>query len=229
MAATINGGMEDVDFESVGSFVRLAGIPENDVQREMASYGAESGFPIIGPEAGGVLRVLTRLVDPTLVFEFGSGFGYSASWFVDGLGPDGRLVLTEYDGSELDQARSFLGDLGVLDRVSFEEGDALEIADRYDGPFDMVLLDHEKTRYVEAFETIRGKVPTGGVVIADNVMAGPISFESVLDGLAGSTRAIDETSRAIVEYLEHTRDDGAFDSVVVPVGNGLSVSVKRSA
>jgi predicted O-methyltransferase YrrM len=193
----------------------------------MAGLASERRFPWIGPEAGGVLRMLARLTAARTVFEFGSGFGYSASWFLRG-GAD-HVVLTEVDADELEQGRAFLEDAGLAARCTFEQGDAGAVVERYDGPFDVVLVDHLKERYADAFEAVVPKLADGGVVVADNVVRGPLDFDAVLAHLEGVDGAIDpddEHSRGIARYLDTVRAADGFETVALPVGSGLAVSTK---
>lgn len=198
------------------------------IQQEMAEHGHEIGFPIIGPAAGGTCLVVARLVGARSVFECGSGFGYSATWFGRALPPTGRMVLTDRDPDHLKQARSYLERAGLADRAAFEAGDALEIVDRDPGPFDIVLLDHEKRRYTNGFETVRDKIDPGGAVIADNILSGAVEFETVRRLVEGDELADpDANSAGIATYLGRVGEDPAFETVVLPVGNGLAVSVRR--
>lgn len=205
---------------------RAAIRPAHDeIQAEMAAYAEEHGFPHIGPDAGSVLRSLARATDATRVFEFGSGFGYSATWFLAGMPPDGEIVLTEADADELDLGRDFLERAGLADRCHFELGDAHDAVDRHDGPFDVVLVDHTKAEYPAAFDAVRPKVPVGGVVAADNVMRDPVIAYFADD----TPMPDDRRARGLVEYLQRVRDDPAFHTVVLPVGNGLAVSTREDA
>lgn len=211
----------------VARFVRAIGPPHDEIQAEMAARADDQEFPIIGPEAGGVLRLLARLTDARRVFEFGSGFGYSASWFLRGMSEGGEVVLTEFDATELEMAREFFGRAGLLDRARFEEGDAVAIVDDYEGPFDLVLVDHQKHRYAEAFERVREKVRVGGAVVADNMMLGPIDFDALLDHAEGGELGdVNADTRGIAAYLDTVRADDAFETVVLPVGSGLAVSTR---
>ena len=208
-------------------FLRATAPEHDEIQSEMASYAAEHGFPIVGPDAGGVLRLLARLTDARRVFEFGSGFGYSAYWFLAGMHEDGEVVLTEHDADELEMAREFLDRAGLAHRAEFREGDAMAIVDEYDGPFDVVLLDHEKERYAEGFRTVQEKVRPGGVVVTDNVVGGPFEFRDVLAHLEdGETLPDDEQAAGVVEYLRTVEENPGFEGSVLPVGSGLSVAVK---
>ena len=218
--------------EATKQFARAAIAEPDETLQEMESRG--ESFPTVGREVGQFLRLLARMVDAERVFEFGSGFGYSAYWFADALPADGQVVLTEHDADELDEAREYLERGGFSDRAVFEDGDAMETIERYDGPFDVVLVDHQKRRYPDALEAVREKVRPGGVVVADNAMvSGVQDFDAILDVLEGddpvlNAADLDEESRGIAEYLTTARDDPAFETSVVPLGEGIAVSYKIS-
>ncbi len=210
---------------SVEAYTRLVGPEPDEVVTQMDAKADAEGFPTVGPAVGGWLRFLAGLVGAERIFEFGSGFGYSAYWFAGALPEDGEIVLTEIDADELEEAREFLERGGYADRARFEHGDAIGIVERYDGPFDCVLIDNEKHRYAEAFEAVRGKVSEGGLVLADNaVAAGPIEFEALPKLLSDAEVETTDATRGIAEYLHTVRADPAFETVLLPAGEGVAVS-----
>jgi predicted O-methyltransferase YrrM len=215
----------------VTALAEAVGPEPDELIEEMDARADREGFPTVGPAVGGWLALLARVVDARRVFEFGSGFGYSAYWFARALPADGEVVLTEVDHDELDDAREYFDRAGLSGRARFEHGDAIETVAEYDGPFDVVLVDNEKSRYVEAFEAVRGKVREGGLVLADNaVTAGPIDRTDVLALLRGESvdaSGVSEASQGIADYLEHVRDAEGFETALLPLGEGVAVSVKR--
>ncbi|HET7323289.1 MAG TPA: O-methyltransferase [Halococcus sp.] len=218
--------MTEMVSETVNRLLRLATPEMDDVLEEMETYARESGFPTVGPEVGAFYRLCARLVDAKSVFEFGSGYGYSAYWVAPVLPSDGCVVLTEHDSDELDMAREYLSRGGYADRAVFEEGDALEIIEHYDGPFDLVLVDNENDQYVETFETVRDKVPSGGMVFADNVITAsgqftPEDLLAVLDDEEGTAY-----TRGIADYYRRVRNDPEFETVLLPIGEGVLVSTR---
>lgn len=220
--------MEDVVPEHIERFARLVGPDGDEVVAEMDTYAEETGFPTVGPAVGGWLRLLARMVDARRVFEFGSGFGYSAYWFAGAIPPGGEVVLTEFDAENCERAREYLARGGYEDRTVVEQGDAIETVERYDGPFDVVLIDNEKHRYAEAFGAVREKVAPGGVVLADNaITAGPIEFEALADLVAGEDVETNDATRGIAEYFEVVRSDPEFETTLIPVGEGVAVSYHR--
>jgi len=208
-------------------FARTLAPDRDDVIRAMDERADREGFPTVGPAVGGWLRLLARALDAERVFEFGSGYGYSAYWVASAIPADGEIVLTEIDADELDDARENLAAGGFEDRARFEHGDAIETVDAYDGPFDLVLIDNEKDRYAEAFEAVREKVAPGGIVAADNAIeAGPLDFEDVRALLAGDAVDATPSSHGIADYLATVRDDPDFETSLLPLGEGVAVSVR---
>lgn len=207
-------------------FLSATGPEHTAVQGEMATHAAEHDFPIIGPVAGGVLRTLARLTDAEQVFEFGSGFGYSASWFLRGGAQ--QVICTEFDADEAETGVEFMREAGHADRVTFEVGDAMETVAAYEGPFDVVLIDHQKHRYADAFEKITPKLAPGAVVVADNIMRGPIDMDALLAYFdeGAELPSDDEQTRGIAKYVDTVRADGDFETSILPVGSGITVSTR---
>jgi len=213
------------------AFLQAVGPQPDEILEEMDEFADEHGFPHVGPALGGWLQLLARMVDAERVFEFGSGYGYSAYWFARALPEDGEIVCTEIDEDEIELGRDYLRRGGFEDVVQYEHGDAVEIVEDHDGPFDVVLLAHQKHRYADAFEAVREKVAPGGIVVADNVMTGgSIEFESLLrawhddEPLASD----DEMTDGIDRYLHTVRDDPEFETAILPIGSGLAVSHRES-
>lgn len=228
--------------DGIARFARHVGPEPNEVLSEMEAYAEREGFPIVGPEVGGWLCQLVHLTGAKRVFEFGSGYGYSACWFARALPADGEIVLTEREEDNLERAREYLGRMGAEDLATIEVGDAVETASRYDGEFDVALLDVEKYQYVDAFEAIRESIPPGGVVAADNTMsAGRESADDTVD-FEVLLRAIDDESfdvadadlddlgcrstAGVLEYLGHVGDHPDFETTLLPLGDGVTVSVR---
>jgi len=216
--------------DDVAAFVRAMAPALDDVGQKLADHNVAEGCPIVGPEVGGTLRLLARLADTERAFEFGSGMGYSAYWIAPVVPADGDLVLTDFEGENLETAREFFERGGYADRARFEVGDALNTYREYNGPFEFVLIDNREDEYLETFELVRDDVPSGGIICADNVMTGPAVQEDLtLAALSGDPDwdAMDEYTEGVVEYLLHVRSEEAFETALLPVGEGLAVSVKR--
>lgn len=215
--------------EQTTRFVRALVDSPDETVLEMERYGEDHGPTTIGREVGQLFRVLTELTGAERVFEFGSGYGYSAYWFALGLPSTGEVVLTDMDEENIDRAREFFEAGGILDRGRFEVGDAHDVFDDIDGEFDVILIDHDKSSYPAAYEAARERVAPGGVLVADNAMVSTsIDFDDLCATLEGDTdRSLNESTAGIATYLTSVRDDPQFETTLLPIGEGVAVSRKE--
>jgi predicted O-methyltransferase YrrM len=189
---------------------------QGDILREMEKEGEKRRFPIVGPQVGRLLCQLARLTKATRIFEMGSGYGYSAYWFLKGMPPGGRIILTDDSQENLDRARDYLKKAGFLDRAILEHGDALEVIEQYPGPFDIIFNDIDKERYPEAFKKALPRIRSGGLLIADNVLW----FGRVLtDSREPDVEGIRTYNRLA------TQTKGLF-TTIIPIRDGVSMSIK---
>ncbi|MFB6302199.1 MAG: O-methyltransferase [Haloferacaceae archaeon] len=211
--------------DAVGDLIARAGPDPDDVIRDMAARAEREGFPTVGPEVGRCLAMCVRLLGARSVLELGSGYGYSAYWMARALPPHGSVVLTDRDPDLLADARAYFERGGLTDRATVEAGDALDIVEEYDGPFDLIHLDHDTDRYVEGFEAARERLADGGAVVTDNVaiyrdVQTPEGLLATLDGAPAPT----DRTRVVADFYEHVRSVPAFETHLLPVGEGLAVS-----
>ena len=98
--------------------------PRDEVLVEMEALAAEKNIPIIGPAVARVLTQLAMISGAKTVFELGSAIGYSAIWWARAVGPGGRVIYTDGDRRNADQARRYFERAGVADRITLHTGRA---------------------------------------------------------------------------------------------------------
>jgi predicted O-methyltransferase YrrM len=188
------------------------------VLEEMEGLARDRGFPIIGPQVGQMLYVLALTIGARRVLELGSGFGYSAYWFSRAVGPEGEVILTEGSDDKASEARGFLERGGFTDRVRVEVGDALEIAGRLDGEFDIVFNDIDKHDYGRAFDVALARVRPGGLFITDNMLwQGKVLDDDPDDA---TTQGVKTLTRKL-----YASDEVA--ATLIPLRDGVTVAVRR--
>lgn len=205
-------------------------LPSADpVRAEMETMGAERRFPIIGPIVGNLCALAARAVGARRVFEMGSGFGYSTLWFASAVGPAGLVVHTEGSEENSRLAREFLSRAGLADRVRFEVGDAREILraemERAGsaGSWDVVFNDIDKEQYPDALPLARRALRPGGVLLCDNMLW----FGKVLP--APGAGAPDDETRGILELTRLLREAPDFQTTLVPIRDGVTISLRLPA
>ncbi len=188
------------------------------VRAEMESYARRRSFPAIGPVVGPLLRLLTRAARARRVFECGSGFGYSALWFAEAVGPGGEVVLTDHSEQNLARAREFLDRAGLARRCRFLAGDALALLAAEKGPYDLIFVDIDKEEYPASLDLTVPRLSPGGLLVTDNLLR----HGRVADG-----RCRDAAVRAVREYNRRLYAHPDLETVVLPFRDGVGVSRRR--
>jgi predicted O-methyltransferase YrrM len=217
-APALETAMDIID-PAIDRYLHALASPDDPVLREMELLAAERSFPIVGPQVGALLQLLACASRARRVIELGSGFGYSAYWFARAVGPEGRVTLTDTSADNAAAAERFLRRGGLLDRVRIEVGDALSILERIGGEYDVVFCDIDKERYPEVLEPAAAALRPGGLLICDNMLW----FGAVLEHPAreASTRGVKELTRRLY-------DSPDFRTVLLPLRDGVSVSIYRA-
>jgi predicted O-methyltransferase YrrM len=187
------------------------------VLREMEAHARKFDFPIVGPQVGRLLELAARAVRARLVVELGSGFGYSAAWFLRGMGPKGVVHLTDASGEHAGMAREYLGRMGFAGRYRFHVGDALQLLDALPVErADVLFMDIDKEGYPAARRNFAARLKPGALVLADNLL---------WSGRVATGDRSPET-RAIREFTGRMLRDPRFRTTVLPVRDGVGLAVK---
>lgn len=197
---------------------RLGGEADPLLDR-LEAHGAERGFPLIGRASGRWLGLMTTLIGGRRVFEFGSGFGYSAAFFARAVGPQGEVFACERDAWEQDAYDTHFDDPELRERITYTLGDAHAIFQALPGSFDVVLIDCNKVDYLPALALAVPRLRSGGIVLADNVLWGGKTARPAVDDDA-STLALQAFNRTLFGHPD-------LQAGIVPVGDGLALGIKR--
>jgi caffeoyl-CoA O-methyltransferase len=197
----------------------LSVLPEREgILSRMEAYGLQKGFPFVGPLAGNLLEMLALSIRAKRILDLGSGFGFSAMHFALVTPDDAEIVCVDDETENRVAALKFFEEAGVLHKIIFQDGDAIDLLKSSEGEFDLIYCDIYKEQYPEAFKYGWPRIRVGGYFVADNLLwHGRVMTEDNQD----STQAIRELSRLIYATPN-------AKSVIVPFRDGLSVSLKTS-
>lgn len=194
---------------------------DHPVLIEMEEFAQLRNFPIVNRLAGIFLETQAKMINAKRVFEFGSGYGYSAYWFAKAVGADGRVICSDANAANRERAEKFLSAAVLWQRVEFYVGLAQDIFAQTDGLFDICYNDVDKGAYPEIWQMARHRIRSGGLYIADNVLwHGRVALDSYRDAVPGSTEAIVEHNRMIF-------NDPDFDAFINPTRDGVIVARKK--
>lgn len=200
----------------------LAGLfwPEDGLLTELGRDIAARGPQIqVSPEEGRLLALLVTATGARRVLEVGTLFGYSGVWMARALPAGGRLDTLERSPVHAQAARQWFERAGLGDRVTVHEAAALEVLPGLSPGYDLAFLDAAKSEYPAYLDHCLRLVRRGGLILADNVF---------WDGRVVRTGDGDDPDlRGIRDFNARIAADPRLSSTVLPVGDGLSVSVVR--
>jgi caffeoyl-CoA O-methyltransferase len=153
------------------------------------------------------------------VLELGTFTGATALALAEALPADGRLTTIEFDDSVGDIAARHIAASPHADRIDFRRGDAREIVQTLDGPFDLVFIDAWKQHYIDYYEALLPKLSPRGLIVADNV---------IWYGLPFHPDAHDDETQGVRRFVRHVQEDPRTRNVLLTVGDGLLLIWRES-
>lgn len=196
--------------------------PRDPVLRSLEKYAEKNDIPILGPHIGNLLSVLARSCGAKRILEVGTAIGYSGIWLARVAATNsGKLTTIENDREMKDIAEDSFRKASLEDSVEIVFDDARKAVPRLaeSADFDMVLMDvGEKKLYIELLEECVKALRKGGVLIAD---------DTLWHGSVVIPTENDSDTRVMRKYNRMVLKDERLESIVVPIGDGVTIAVKK--
>ena len=200
----------------------LVSRTDQPVLTEMEREAENNNFPIIGRLVGIFLETMTRTINAKRIFEFGSGYGYSAYWFANAVGEKGTVICSDGDPLNKEKAEQYLNSAELWNRINFHTGIAQEIFSKTGGLFDICYNDVDKGQYPEIWRLAKNRIRPGGLYIADNALwHGRVAVKNYIDLVPGWTEAIKEHNQLIF-------NDPEFDAFINPTRDGVVIARRKT-
>lgn len=210
---------------------------EDPLLRELRSFAAETEVPIVRPETESLLRTLVAAKRPRRILEIGTAIGYSTILLARaaGAGAGGcrEFITVESWEKRIPLAKENLRRAGLSQSVQLLHADAGEVLRRLcaggdhdparEQGFDLIFLDAAKGQYIRWLPDILSLLNQGGLLVADNVL----QDMTVLEPRFTLPRRERTTHARMREFLYEIKHREELESAVLPVGDGVSISVRR--
>ena len=198
--------------------------PNNNVLEEIEQQAHIDGVPIIRKEMESFLRVMLTITKPKRILELGTAVGYSAILMSEAIEKDASIITIENYEKRIVQARDNFKKADKEEVITMLEGDAVEIMPGLEGDsFDFVFMDAAKAQYIHFLPEVMRLMKKGAVLITDNVLQEGDIIQSKY-----VVRRRDRTiHKRMREYLEVVKNHPELETTIVPIGDGITISVKK--
>lgn len=207
--------------QELSDYVRAVSEPPDavaaDLLAETAAMAERGEVPPtfqIAAEQGTFMQLLTAALGARTAIEIGTFTGYSALCVARGLPADGSLLCLDRSEEWTAVARRYWERAGLADRIELRLGDAHETlrALPAEPTFDLAFVDADKTGYADYVEQLYPRMASNGLVLLDNTLR---------DGRVLAPESDDD--RAVVELNAALAADPRWETVLLPVADGLTV------
>jgi caffeoyl-CoA O-methyltransferase len=201
--------------------------PEPPVQArlraETTALGDRSRMQI-GPDQAQLMRLLVQAFQASRIVEIGTFTGYSALIMAEAMPTDGHLVTCDVEEETTAIARRYWTEAGLAGRIESRLGPAIGTLDALlakngAGSVDLIFIDADKPSYDAYYERALVLLRDGGLLLIDNTLwSGKVADPSVQD----------ESTKVLRALNEKIARDTRVTSSIIPIGDGLTIAVKRA-
>ncbi len=211
--------MSNITDAAIENYI-YAMLPNRDeILQQMEVEAKKRNIPIVGPAVGRLFYQLAQMIGARTIFEMGSAIGYSTIWWARALGAGGRVVYTDGDRKNAEEARRNFERAGVAEKIELRVGDALEIlSEQKNESYDIIFNDVDKEDYPKVFRLAVPRVRKGGLFVTDNVL---------WSGRVAQAKGADERTMAILEFNRLLYGSPELFTTIVPLRDGVAVAMRR--
>ena len=165
---------------------------------------------------GRFLSMISKMKSPKCILEIGTYTGYGTLCLAEGLSNGGKIFTIDRNEELLKFQNKYFEMSGKRDKIIQLTGNAKDILENLDESYDIVFIDADKENYIEYFNLVSERLNNNGIIISDNVLwSGKV---------LNSPSKNDEETNILIEFNKTLNEDERFETVILPLRDGLSVS-----
>ena len=209
--------------ERMRTFINSLDTGNTPFLEELEQYALQERVPVIRREMQSFIKMLLALQRPKRILEVGTAIGFSTLLMCEYGPADVQITTIENYEKRIPLAKENFRNAGQESKITLLEGDATKILAGLSGSYDLIFMDAAKGQYIHWLPDVIRLLKKGGVLLSDNVLQ---------DGnLIESHYIVERRDRTIYkrmrEYLYQLKHDPLLETSILPLGDGVTVSVKK--
>jgi predicted O-methyltransferase YrrM len=210
--------------ERLVTYINSLDTGNTEILDAIEKEALDSYVPIIRKEMQSFLKLLLAMQRPKRILEVGAAVGFSSILMAEYGPKDCQIVTIENYDKRIPIAKENFARAGKEAQITLLEGDAQDILPTLDGAFDLIFMDAAKGQYIHFMPDVLRLLAPHGVLVSDNVLQ---------DGdIIESHYIVERRNRTIYkrmrEYLYELTHHEELVTAVLPVGDGITVSCRKS-
>lgn len=190
---------------------------------EIERRSLEEEIPIIRKPTQALLKFFMEKERPEAILEVGTAVGFSALLMSEYAGEKCKVTTIEKYEKRIPIAKENFINAGKEKRITLLEGDALELLKNLDDSYDFIFMDAAKAQYIHFLPDVLRLLRPGGTLVSDNIL----QEGEILESRYAVTRRNRTIHSRMREYLYEITHCDQLQTMILPVGDGVAVSVKK--
>ena len=208
--------------ERIVTFINSLETENSEILEAVEQEALSTYVPIIRKEMQSFLKVLLMIQKPMCILEVGTAVGFSALLMSEAAPEGCRITTIENYEKRIPIARENFRRAGKEEQITLIEGDAMDVLKTLEGSFDFIFMDAAKGQYIRYMPQVLRLLRPGGTLVTDNVLQDGDIIESRF-AVERRNRTIHSRMR---EYLYELKHHELLTTSIIPLGDGVAVSVK---
>lgn len=209
--------------ERIETYINSLGGDFPDYLLEIEKEALSEHVPIIRKSMQEIMKYLMITKKPERILEIGTAVGFSALLMRE-YAKNAKIITIEKVPKRIEKAKENLKKYDKNNSIMLIEEDAITALKSLNQTFDFVFLDAAKGQYMNFMDDILKLVDKGGIIVSDNVLQDGDIVQSRY-AVTRRNRTIHSRMREYLYYLTHCDE---LMTIVLPVGDGLTISTKIS-
>lgn len=197
-------------------------IPE--YLKEVEKEALEKEVPVIRRSMQSLLCFLLRTRKPKAILEIGTAVGFSGMLMSESAGKAAKIDTIEKVPMRLKEAERNFQRYGKTGAIHLYEGDAAKVLQEFTEAgkkYDFIFMDAAKGQYLNFLPFVLEMLSEDGMFVTDNVL----QDGDVIQSRYAITRRDRTIHGRMREYLYRLTHMENLDTVILPVGDGVTLSV----
>ncbi|SDA43733.1 Predicted O-methyltransferase YrrM [Butyrivibrio sp. INlla18] len=189
---------------------------------ELERIAKKDDVPIVRKDSQALLKFLMAQASPVNILEVGCATGFSALLMAEYSRDDAKITTIEKYEKRIPIARDNFIKYDSKHKITLLEGDATDILKTLTPGYDFIFMDAAKGQYINFLPECLRILNKGGLLVSDNVL----QDGDVIESRFAVTRRDRTIHARMREYLYELKHNDMLNTVILTVGDGMTLSVK---
>ena len=189
---------------------------------ELERQARADEVPIVRKDSQALLKFLMAQAKPLNILEVGCAIGFSALLMAEYSSLDTKVTTIEKFEKRIPIAKENFRKYDTNNKITLLEGDAAEILKTLTPGYDFIFMDAAKGQYINFLPDCLRILNKGGLLVSDNIL----QDGDVIQSRFAVTRRDRTIHARMREYLYELKHNKQLNTVILTVGDGMTLSVK---